>query len=74
VEKPGTTIKIYKRRNEAGEIVGWSADIKIPGLQMWTDVRRDTPRDFYGSIYPTKEAAIADAKREIIRRGGRPQA
>jgi hypothetical protein len=73
VEKPETTIKIYKRRNEAGEIIGWCAEIKIPGLQMWTDVRRDEPRDFYGSIYPTKAEAIEGAKREIIRRGGGPQ-
>jgi hypothetical protein len=73
VEKPGITIKIYKRRNEAGQIVGWCAEIKIPGLQMWTNVRRDEPRDFYGSIYPTKEAAIAGAKREIFRRGGGPK-
>jgi hypothetical protein len=73
VEKLETTIKIYKRRNEAGEIVGWSADIKIPGIGMWTNVRRDRPVDYHGSIYPTKEAAIEGAKREIIRRGGRPQ-
>jgi hypothetical protein len=65
--------QIYKRRNQAGEIVGWSAGIKIPGLSMWTNVRRDEPRDFYGSIYPTKDAAIEGAKREIIRRGGGPK-
>jgi hypothetical protein len=73
VEKREPTIKIYKRGNEAGEIVGWSADNKIPGMGMWTNVRRDEPRDFHGSIYPTKDAAIEGAKREIIRRGGRPQ-
>jgi hypothetical protein len=54
-------------------IVGWSADIKIPGMGMWTNVRRDRPVDFYGSIYPTKDAAIEGAKPEIIRRGGGPQ-
>jgi hypothetical protein len=59
--------------NEAGEIIGWSADIKIPALRMWTNVRRDEPRDFYGSIYETKADAIEGAKREIIRRGGRPK-
>jgi hypothetical protein len=73
VEKPGTTIKIYKRLNGSGEIIGWCADIKIPGIGMWTEVRRDEPRDYWGSIYPTKEAAIEGAKREIIRRGGGPK-
>jgi hypothetical protein len=75
VEKPEPTIKIYKRRNEAGEVVGWRAEIKLPGVgsDMWTDCRHDRPVDFYGSIYPTKEAAIEGAKREIIRRGGGPK-
>jgi hypothetical protein len=31
VEKPEATIKVYRRRNEAGEIVSWFARIKIPG-------------------------------------------
>jgi hypothetical protein len=73
VESPETTIKIYNRRNEAGEIVSWYATIKIPGTSMWADVRRDQPIDCYGSIYETKAEAIEGAKREIIRRGGRPQ-
>jgi hypothetical protein len=53
--------------------VSWFATIKIPGTSMWADCRRDEPRDYYGSIYPTKEAAIEAAKREIIRRGGGPK-
>jgi hypothetical protein len=56
-----TTIKIYKRLNGVGKIIGWSAKIKVPGLWMWTDVRRDPPADFYGSIYPTKDATVAAA-------------
>jgi hypothetical protein len=73
VEKPGTTIKVYNRRNAAGEIVSWFATIKIPSASMWADVRCDQPYDHYGSIYPTKEAAIEAAKAEIIRRGGGPK-
>jgi hypothetical protein len=68
VEKPGTTIKIYWRRNEAGETTSWFARIKIPGTSMWADVRKDRPLDYYGSIYPTKDEAVEAAKREIIRR------
>jgi hypothetical protein len=69
VEKPQPTIRIFKRRNDAGEIVGWGAEIKIPGINLWASVRDcNFPRDYYGSIYPTKGAAIEAAKREIIRR------
>ena len=60
------TIRIFKRKNDAGEIVGWSAKIKIPGTNMWGDVRqRSMPTDFYGSIYPTKEEAVEAAKADI---------
>jgi hypothetical protein len=69
VEKPEPTIKVYRRRNEAGEIVGWGAEIKIPGINLWASVRDfNFPTDYYGSIYPTKDAAIEAAKREIISR------
>jgi hypothetical protein len=73
VEKPETTIKVYNRRNAAGEIVSWFATVKIPGASMWADVRCDLPLDHFGSIDPTKEAAIEAAEREIIRRGGGPK-
>jgi hypothetical protein len=73
VENPEATIKIYNRRNAAGEIVSWYATVKIPGTSLWADVRRDQPIDYYGSIYETKVDAIEGARREIIRRGGRPQ-
>jgi hypothetical protein len=53
--------------------VSWFATIKIPGTNTWADVRRDLPLDHFGSIYPTKEAGIEAAKREIIRRGGGPK-
>ncbi|MGA7324049.1 MAG: hypothetical protein WBX25_06115 [Rhodomicrobium sp.] len=66
-----STIRIYKRKNEAGEIVGWSASIKIPGTTMWADVRhRSMPTDFYGSIYPTKEEAVEAARADIQARAG----
>jgi hypothetical protein len=68
MEKPEPTIKVYNRRNAAGEIVSWFATIKIPGTSLWADVRTDQPLDCYGSIYPTKDAAIEAAKREIIER------
>ncbi|MGA7328993.1 MAG: hypothetical protein WBX25_32030 [Rhodomicrobium sp.] len=61
------TIRIYKRKKEAGEIIGWPASIKIPSSSnMWGDVRhRSMPADFYGSIFSTKEAAIEAAKAEL---------
>jgi hypothetical protein len=69
VQKAEPTIKIFKRKNEAGEIVGWSADIKLPGYNRWVNVRESgIPTDFYGSIYLTKDAAIEAAKRTIISR------
>ena len=72
MKKPGTTIKIFKRRNEAGEIAGWSAEIKIPGTSLWASVRdRNFPTDYHGSIYPTKDAAIEAAKADIIARSPR---
>jgi hypothetical protein len=68
VEKPGTTIKVYRRRNASGETTSWFARVKIPETSMWSDVRKDEPRDYFGSIYPTKDAAVEAAKAEIIRR------
>jgi hypothetical protein len=68
VEKLEPTIKIYKRRNEAGETVSFFARIKIPGSSLWADVRKDQPLDYFGSIYPTKDAAIEVARREIMER------
>jgi hypothetical protein len=67
VEKASPAIRIYKRKNEAGEIIGWSADIKIPSLMnLRANVREvNMPTDYYGSIYPTKEAAIEAARRDI---------
>ena len=67
MEKAEPAIRIYKRKNEAGEIIGWSADIKIPGLMnLRANVREaNMPTDYYGSIYPTKEAAIEAARRDI---------
>jgi hypothetical protein len=60
------TIRIFKRKNEAGELVGWTANIKIPGYNMWVNVReRGLPTDFHGSIYPTRDAAIEAAKRTL---------
>ena len=60
------TIKIYKRKNAAGEVIGWSAEYQIPGSKLWADVReRGMPTDYWGSIYPTKEAVIEAARREI---------
>ena len=68
MENPGT-IKVYKRRNKTGEIIGWSAEIKCPGTNLWANVcERGVASDFYGSIYPTKDAAIEAAKAELIRR------
>jgi len=59
VEKPETTIKI----------IGWSAEIKCPGTSLWANVcERCVPSDFYGSVYPTKDAAIEAAKAELIKR------
>jgi hypothetical protein len=43
VEKPEPTIRVYKRRNEAGEIVGWSAEINIPGINRL--LRRHLPNE-----------------------------
>jgi hypothetical protein len=64
--KADPAIRIYKRKNEAGELVGWSADFKIPSLEIWANVReRGMPTYFYGSIYPTKDAAIEAARRNI---------
>jgi hypothetical protein len=68
VEKPGTTIKVYRRRNASGETTSWFARVKIPGTSMWADVRRDRPIDYFGSVYQTKDEAIEAAKREIIAR------
>ena len=66
MKKAEPTICIFKRKNEAGEIVGWSASIKISGTTMWADVRhRNVPTDFYGSIYPTKEEAVEAARADI---------
>ncbi|MGA7325825.1 MAG: hypothetical protein WBX25_15395 [Rhodomicrobium sp.] len=63
---PEKTIRIYKHKDEAGHIVGWSGDIKIPGYIMWINVReRSMPTDYDGSIYPTKDAAIEAAKRTM---------
>ena len=71
MKKAEPTIRIFKRKNGAGEIVGWSASIKIPGSNMWADVRqRCMLTDFYGSIYPTKDAAIGAAKTDILARLG----
>ena len=65
------TIRIFKRKNKAGDIVGWSASIKTPGTNMWGDVRqRSMPTDFYGSIHPTKEEAVEAAKVELRARRG----
>jgi hypothetical protein len=58
---------IFKRKNEAGEIVGWTADIKLPGHDRRVNVREHgIPTNFYGSIYPSKNEAIEAAKRKII--------
>jgi hypothetical protein len=68
-KKPEPTIKIFKRRNEAGEIVGWGAEIKIPGTSLWASVRDSNfLTDYHGSIYPSKDAAIEAAKADIIAR------
>ena len=58
-------------RGDSGLQLQAFAAPKTDGL--WADVRQDLPIDYYGSIYPTKEAAIEAAKAEIIRRGGRPR-
>jgi hypothetical protein len=69
MDKPKSTIKIYKRRNEAGGIIGWRAEIKIPCTSLWASVCDcNFPTDYYGSIYPTKDAAIEAAKADIIAR------
>jgi hypothetical protein len=39
VEKPEPKIKIFKRRNESGQIIGWGVEIKIPGTSLWASVR-----------------------------------
>ncbi len=66
MKKAEPTIRIFKRKNEAGEIVDWSASIKIPGTNMWGDVRqRSMPADFYCSIYPTKEEAVEAARADL---------
>jgi hypothetical protein len=71
VEKASPAIRVYKRKNADDEIVGWSAEIKIPGLEVWADVREGgMPTDYFGSIYPTKEVAIEAARQDIKLRSG----
>jgi hypothetical protein len=49
------------------------AEIKIPSTRLWASVCDcNFPTDYYGSIYPTKDAAIEAAKADIIARGGSP--
>ena len=70
-EKTDPAIRIFKRKNADGEIVGWGADIKIPGHNLRADIRESgMPTDYHGSIYPTKEAAIEAARRDIKSRSG----
>jgi hypothetical protein len=62
---PSPTIRIYSRKR-AGVVIGWCAEIKVPGLNIWANVAESSmPTDYWGSIYPTKEAAIEAAKRDI---------
>ena len=53
MEKSDPAIRIFKRRDANGEIVGWGADIKIPDLNLQADeagYKRAVPESQRGLI------------------------